>query len=108
MRIEDFNIGRPLTLPLGPETAAKPAGSLAAPPDPNRPTFGDTLKSAIREVNEVKQEAEEAVRKLATGESSDIHGAMIAVKKADVQFQMMMQARNKLVEAYRQVMQTGI
>ncbi|WP_306590124.1 flagellar hook-basal body complex protein FliE [Geothrix sp. 21YS21S-4] len=66
--------------------------------------FGDLLKQAMQEVNQVSAEAEDEARNLMTGESADMHTAMLAVQKADLSFQMMMAVRSKLVDAYREVM----
>ncbi|HWQ10478.1 MAG TPA: flagellar hook-basal body complex protein FliE [Holophaga sp.] len=67
--------------------------------------FADILKSALQEVDAVQTNAEQEVRNLMTGESTDMHSAILAVQKADVSFQMMMAVRGKLIDAYRTVMQ---
>lgn len=65
--------------------------------------FMSTLKDAIAKVNEVQVEASQAVEKLMTGESQNVHQTMIALQKADVSFQLMMQIRNKIVSAYEEI-----
>lgn len=66
--------------------------------------FGDLLKQALQEVNQASGQAEEEARNLMTGQSADMHSAMLAVQKADLSFQMMMAVRSKLIDAYREVM----
>lgn len=66
--------------------------------------FGDLLKQALQEVNQAQDQAEGEARNLMTGESADMHTAMLAVQKADLSFQMMMAVRSKLIDAYREVM----
>ncbi|MBK7293246.1 MAG: flagellar hook-basal body complex protein FliE [Holophagaceae bacterium] len=66
--------------------------------------FGDLLKQALQEVNQASAQAEDEARNLMTGESADMHTAMLAVQKADLSFQMMMAVRSKLIDAYREVM----
>ncbi len=66
-------------------------------------SFADFLDKSIGEVNKLHDDADLAVQRLTTGENVDIHGTMIAVKKAEVSFQLMMQVRNKIVEAYQEV-----
>ncbi|WLT32466.1 flagellar hook-basal body complex protein FliE [Geothrix sp. PMB-07] len=66
--------------------------------------FGDLLKQALQEVNQASSQAEDEARNLMTGESADMHTAMLAVQKADLSFQMMMAVRSKLIDAYREVM----
>jgi flagellar hook-basal body complex protein FliE len=62
------------------------------------------LKQALQEVDQASAQSEEEARNLMTGESADMHTAMLAVQKADLSFQMMMAVRSKLIDAYREVM----
>lgn len=66
--------------------------------------FGDLLKQALQEVNQASTQADVEARNLMTGQSADMHTAMLAVQKADLSFQMMMAVRSKLIDAYNQVM----
>ncbi len=66
-------------------------------------SFQDTLKESMEKVNELQKEADEAVKKLATGQGGNIHETMLAIEKADISFRMMMQIRNKIVEAYEEI-----
>ena len=68
------------------------------------PNFSDILKQALQEVDAAQHSAEQEVRNLMTGGSTDMHTAILAVQKADVSFQMMMAVRGKLIDAYREVM----
>lgn len=91
--------GSPLTDVSGAAgTVAKPAGG----------GFLSLLKDVIAEVNEVQLEANRAVDRLITGESQNVHETMIALQKADVSFQLMMQIRNKLVSAYEEIQRMQI
>ncbi len=67
-------------------------------------TFQETLKESLEKVNTLQKEADEAVKKLAMGNGGNIHETMLAIEKADISFRMMMQVRNKIVEAYQEVM----
>ena len=71
-------------------------------------TFFETLKSAIGEVNKLQEDADQAVQDLATGKDKDIHNTMIALEKADVSFQLMMQVRNKIISAYETIMHMSV
>ena len=66
-------------------------------------SFLGSLKDAIAQVNEVQLDASQAVDKFVTGESENVHQMMMALQKADVSFQLMMQIRNKLVSAYEDI-----
>ena len=70
-------------------------------PDSNG--FKDMLLNSVREVNSMQQEADHAVEQIATGKDVNPAEVLTAVQKADIAFRMMMQIRNKLVEAYNQI-----
>jgi flagellar hook-basal body complex protein FliE len=70
--------------------------------------FADVLKSSIAEVNSLQQKADAAVTALATGEKASLHDTMIAMEQADVSFRLMMQVRNKIVEAYQEIMRMQV
>lgn len=72
------------------------------------PGFLDSLKSAIGNVNDAQREAGRAVDALMTGDTQDIHRTMVALQQADVSFQLMMQVRNKLVNAYEEIQRMQI
>ncbi|MCP9454618.1 MAG: flagellar hook-basal body complex protein FliE [Nitrospira sp.] len=65
--------------------------------------FMESLKQAIGQVNDAQLQAGRAVDALMTGESQDIHRAMVALQQADISFQLMMQIRNKLIAAYEEI-----
>ena len=67
--------------------------------------FEDVLRTAIDQVQELQATSDQQVSSLLQGERGDVHNVMIAVEKADVAFQLMMQVRNKIVNAYQQVSQ---
>ena len=70
----------------------------------NPESFGNMLVRSLNDVNRLKLEADVAVENLATGKQKDIHDTMIALEKADVAFQLLMQIRNKIISAYETVM----
>jgi flagellar hook-basal body complex protein FliE len=67
--------------------------------------FDDALRDAIGQMEELQTNSEQQVSSLLQGERGDVHNVMIAIEKADVAFQLMMQVRNKIVNAYQQVSQ---
>lgn len=70
--------------------------------------FGTVLKDAISTVNELQKQSDQEIEKLMTGESQDLHNTVIAMQKADLSFQMMMQVRNKIVQAYQEIIRMQI
>src|SRR5690242_7486946 len=65
--------------------------------------FGSVLHQAIDKVSELSDASDQQVGEMMQGDKQDIHNVMIAVEKADVAFQLMMQVRNKIVNAYQEV-----
>jgi flagellar hook-basal body complex protein FliE len=65
--------------------------------------FQAVLRNAIDQVEQMHTDAQQQSTQLATGDRQDVHNVMIAVEKADVAFQLMMQVRNKIVNAYQEV-----
>jgi len=72
-------------------------------PDASGEEFLDTLRSAMDQVDQLQGTAEQKVGGLLNGNGMDVHGAMIAVEQADLSFQLMMQVRNKIVQAYQEI-----
>jgi flagellar hook-basal body complex protein FliE len=65
--------------------------------------FSGVLSNALHHVNELAGGAEQQVGNLLKGGSGDMSTVMIAIEKADVAFQLMMQVRNKIVNAYQDI-----
>ena len=65
--------------------------------------FGEVLREAVSEVDNLHLDAQYKVSGLVEGNGVDVHDAMIAVEKADLSFQLMLQVRNKVVQAYQQI-----
>jgi len=85
-----------------PATSAMP--SLAQPEATRGSTsFKDFLLHSIEEVNAMQQAADRAVEQLAVGGDVNPAEVLTAVQKADLAFRMMMQIRNKIVQAYQEV-----
>jgi flagellar hook-basal body complex protein FliE len=70
--------------------------------------FGEILKETINSVNEAQLNADDAVRSVLKGESKDIHETMVILQKAETSLQMMLEVRNRLLEAYQEIMRTQV
>jgi flagellar hook-basal body complex protein FliE len=66
-------------------------------------SFKGFLLDSIHEVNSMQQDADQAVEKLVSGEDVNPAEVLTAVQKADIAFKLMMQIRNKMVQAYNDV-----
>jgi flagellar hook-basal body complex protein FliE len=65
--------------------------------------FGDVIKQAINQVSDTQMRADQSVVQLLKGETG-IHETMIAGQKADISFRLLLQVRNKVLDAYREIM----
>jgi len=66
-------------------------------------TFSQTLNDFTADVNTLQADSGKAVERFLTGEIEDVHDVMIAVEKASVSFELMLEMRNKMIEAYHEV-----
>lgn len=88
--------------------AVQPNPGAAGPERSTGQGFADTLKQAVDQVNRQQQTADRAIAELSTGRQADIHGTMIAMEKASLSFQLLMQVRNKVIGAYETVMRMNV
>lgn len=72
------------------------------------PQFAQLLSDALQEVNKQQQEAQQASINLAAGKVQDISEVVIAAEKASISLQLTMQVRNKIVDAYQEVMRMQV
>ena len=70
--------------------------------------FADSLKSAIDDVNEMQQDSEKAIADLATGQVKDLHQAALAIGKAETSMKLMLEIRNKALNAYKEIGRTQL
>ncbi|MDD5722882.1 MAG: flagellar hook-basal body complex protein FliE [Syntrophales bacterium] len=71
-------------------------------------SFGEMLKESVQEINKLQTDADVAIRKVELEGSGSIHEAIIALEKADISFRAVMQVRNKILEAYQEVMRMQV
>jgi flagellar hook-basal body complex protein FliE len=81
---------------LQPETEPRPV--------PGGPSFSQVLNQALSQVEQDQVSAGEAIEALATGEINDIAAVMIASERANLSLGLTIQVRNKLLEAYQEIM----
>ena len=68
--------------------------------------FESVINEALNKVSQVQEDVEKAVNELATG--GDITSAVLAVEKADMSFQLMVEVRNKLISTYQEIMRMQV
>jgi flagellar hook-basal body complex protein FliE len=92
----------------GEMPSVRPTAPMARTPEAPRPggqDFKSVLLQSLNEVNRLQSEADEGVQRLLTGESNNVAEVMAAVNKAGVAFDLLMEVRNKMVEAYQEIQQ---
>lgn len=80
-------------------------------PDSTQKPQGDFLKAmknALDSVNEEQKSAENALSDVATGQIKDLHQAAIAIGKAETSMKVMLEMRNKAINAYKEILRTQI
>ncbi len=100
-RIGEFQIKPPLTEPGRTGGTAKTGGT-------DGPSFGEALENALKTVDGNLQTADAQVGSYLAGENVDLHNVMMDLERADLGFRTMVQVRNKLLDAYKEVMRIPV
>jgi flagellar hook-basal body complex protein FliE len=72
------------------------------------PSFGSLVEKTIDETERLQERADGMVKGLAQGEITDVHEVMLAMSRADLSFRMVLEVRNKLLDAYQEVMRMQV
>ncbi len=91
----------PAPLPSAQDAQSLPASAPAR-------TFSVWLDEQIRATNNDITAADDAVRRLAVGEPVNLHQVMVQLERARLQFELVLQVRNKLLEAYQDLLRMQI
>lgn len=89
--------------PLGGAAGASSFPTRSAAPAPGAGSFGDLLKGLVEEANDQHASSDQLVESLAKGEPTDVHRVMMAMTEADLSFRMLLEVRNRLVDAYQEI-----
>jgi flagellar hook-basal body complex protein FliE len=84
--------------PLASSGVAGPAGS----------SFGNLLHSAIQHVEASSASADAAVKNYISGGPQELHSTILATQSAELDFEMFLQVRNKVVSAYEEIMRMQV
>lgn len=90
-----------------------PGAGLPEPPKPGGApkggmSFEAAIKDALKEVSAVQNEAEKAIEDFSKGEIKDIHTVVVAMEKADVSLQTLLQVRSRLLTAYEEILRMQV
>ncbi|MDR1137012.1 MAG: flagellar hook-basal body complex protein FliE [Synergistaceae bacterium] len=100
MRIEPVKIPKEFDLSMNTEGIHKDTKYTVA--------FSDVLKQSIQKVNELQIGADNLTNRLALGEVDDISEVSVAVEKAELALRLMVQIRDKMVDAYQQIARMSV
>lgn len=88
--------------PVGLPPLTQPADTVAGP------SFKDLLTDNLNEVNRLQIEADQGVQRLLRGETDNVAEVFNAVNKAGIAFDLLMEIRNRLQDAYRDIQQMRV
>lgn len=71
-------------------------------------TFADTLKETISKVNDLQVDSDKKIQQLATGKTDDVASVMLSAEKAEIALRTMVQVRNKIIDAYQEIMRMQV
>ncbi len=113
MSIGAIDTGRIEAMVAQLRAAAAAASPAAEPAQQAKATgavdFASALKSSLDQVNQTQSQAQALARRFETGDTTvSLSDAMIALQKSSISFQQTVQVRNKLVEAYQNIMNMGV
>src|SRR5256885_12896394 len=84
--------------------SVKPSAELAG----NGGSFATLLQHSLDQVNGLQHDSDAAARAFALGQAPSVHDTMIAMEKADLSLRLTMKVRNKVVEAYQEIMRMQV
>ncbi|OHD88307.1 flagellar hook-basal body complex protein FliE [Sulfuricurvum sp. RIFCSPLOWO2_12_FULL_43_24] len=87
-------------------TADLLANKSGNPVESNSTDFAQELKNALGNVNQMQVDGEKAMSDIATGSVKDLHQAAIAIDKAEISMKLMLEVRNKALNAYKEITRT--
>ena len=111
-RIEPFRpelpqIKQGATAPASPK---KPVEGLPLPggKPAEEVSFRDSIRSFVHDVDQLQKVSKTKIEDFIAGEISDVHEVMVAVEKASTSFQLLMELRNKMLDAYQEIKRMSV
>jgi len=83
-------------------------GMQAPSPAADGKTFTSILDKSVADVNQMQVQANQAIHELVAGRNKNIHETMLAIERADTSLKLMMNVRNKVLDAYREIMRMQV
>ena len=94
-----------MPMPISAITPIEAPGAVAPSLNTGKPgEFRKLLDTTIQTLNSTQSDASQAVEKFLTGETEDLHSTALATQRAEIAFELGLQVRNKVVQAYQEIM----
>ncbi len=106
MRID--GVSSPITYTARPVQRPAESAAPTAAPDAQGAGFGEQITSAIDKVDALQKTADTTAAQVASGGTEDTHKAMISMERALLALDFTLQVRNKMLEAYQEIMRTQL
>jgi len=87
----------------GLQPFGEPEPKISAPGKVDPRKFDEMLKGFLKDVNHMQHVADQSIQKMVAGEIKDVHQVMLAAQEAKVAFNLMLEIRNKTLEAYNEL-----
>ncbi|MEO5970281.1 MAG: flagellar hook-basal body complex protein FliE [Bdellovibrionia bacterium] len=84
------------------------SGAQTGGPSAPGKTFSDILTDSMGKVNLYQHEADTAIKELVAGRNKNIHETMLTIERADTSLKLMMQVRNKILDAYKEILRMQV
>jgi flagellar hook-basal body complex protein FliE len=91
-----------------PERFGAVPGDRARPGRSGDADFGGVLADSIARVNSLQRDVQVKVRGMALGEDVELHDVLVATNKSEVAFNLLLEVRNKLVEAWEKLSRSAV
>jgi flagellar hook-basal body complex protein FliE len=99
----EVRVSESLTQGAGPGAPSAPGV-----PGADDKTFSEIFKESMDQVNTYQHQANEAIHELVAGRSKNIHETLLTIERADTSLKLMMQVRNKILDAYKEIMRMQV
>ena len=97
-----------ITSAINPVTGATtPAGGPTGPASMDE-TFGTLVRNAVEKLEKNQQQSEQEIARAVAGESPDLHRTIVTLQTTELNFQLALQVRNKVINAYEEIMRMQV
>lgn len=90
------------------EAQSRSSAELGAGQSAGASSFGEMLEKAVEKTNELQAQSDQAIHELVAGKAKNVHETMLTIERADMSLKLMMQVRNKVLDAYREIMRMQV